>query len=109
MKNKVESIKNVIDDFEFALESGEVEIGETYPIYGKITDLDRITETSVVLTVNNDIKLTLDLVKDNDIEELKANFFEPAIFISTIDNLDKNINATCSAIVFGKNNSKTIH
>jgi len=109
MKNKQENNLDFIEPLEFSVKNNDVVVGETYPIYGKINDIVKSSDGKIVLLVNDNVELTLDINKDTILDELIAQAFEPGIFISTIDNLDFNIKATCSTIVFDKKTRPTIN
>jgi hypothetical protein len=109
MKNKPENNLDFIDPMEFSVENNDVVVGETYPIYGKINDIVKLSDGKIILLVNDNVELTLDINKETILDELIAQAFEPGIFISTIDSLDYNVKATCSSIVFDKKKLPTIN
>lgn len=109
MKNKPENDLDFIDPIEFSLKNQNVHIGETYPIYGKITDIIESSDGQIILLVNDNVELTLSVEDDYTLSELLSQCFEPGIFVSTIDSLDTNIKGTCTAIVFDRKTQPIIN
>lgn len=96
---------NKPDFFEqFGLEvaTGEVEIGQTYPIYGMITKVLDETPGHVVVEVNFSIRANMAIPDKDKIELLKERAFEPGIFVSTVTSKDAGVVVDCSTVVFGK-------
>lgn len=99
MENKEQSF---FEKFGLEVSSGEVEVGQTYPIYGMITKLLDETPGNVVVEINFSIKATMTIPDREKIELLKGRAFEPGIFVSTVTSKDNGILVDCSTVVFGR-------
>jgi len=95
---------NFFEKFGLEVASGEVEIGQTYPIYGMITKLIDDTPGQVVVEINFSIRANMAIPDVKKIELLKQRAFEPGIFVSTITTKSEGegITVDCSTVVFGK-------
>ena len=93
---------NFFDKFGLEVSTGEVEIGQTYPIYGMITKLLNDTPGSVEVEINFSIKASMAIPDADKIEILKNRAFEPGIFVSTVKSKDGGIFVDCSTVVFGR-------
>lgn len=96
--------ENFFDKFGLEVAEGNVEVGQTYPIYGMITEFLNDEPGSVVVQLNFSIEAKLSINDADKIQLLKERSFEPGIFISTILSNDegKNINVECQTVVFGR-------
>jgi len=95
--------KDFFEKFGLEVKAGEVEVGETYPIYGMITEIIDDTPGSVIIEINFNIIANLTIEDEVKVEILKTRAFEPGIFVATItDKQDKKITVDCSTIVYGK-------
>ena len=99
MENKE---NNFFEKFGLEVTSGEVEIGQTYPIYGMITKVLNDTPGSVVVEINFSIRANMAIPDMDKIELLKERAFEPGIFVSTVLAKEDFISVDCSTVVFGK-------
>jgi len=93
---------NFFEKFGLEVASGEVEIGQTYPIYGMITKLLDETPGRVVVELNFSIKANMAIPEIEKINLLKERAFEPGIFVSTVTNKDGGIVVDCNTVVFGR-------
>lgn len=93
---------NFFEKFGLEVASGEVEIGNTYPIYGMITRLIDETPGNVVVELNFSITANMSIPEPEKIELLKQRAFEPGIFVSKIVTKDPGITVDCSTVVFGR-------
>ena len=93
---------NFFEKFGLEVSTGEVEIGQTYPIYGMITKFLNETPGQVVVEINFSIKANLAIPDQDKVELLKSRSFEPGIFVSTITSKDNGIAVDCSTVVFGR-------
>jgi hypothetical protein len=78
-------------------------IGETYPIYGMITEVLEETPAGVEVVINFNLKacLLVDCPEKRGIILDRA--FEPGIFVSTVTGIDgKAISVDCKTVVFGR-------
>lgn len=93
---------NLFDSLGLSVEYGNVEIGQTYPIYGMITKFINDIPGQVVILVNENIELSLSVDDQEKVAILKARALEPGIFVSTIEQVGDVIKGYCSTVVFGK-------
>ncbi len=93
---------NFFEKFGLEVATGEVEVGQTYPIYGMITKLIDETPGSVVVELNFAIKANMVIPDEKKVNLLKERAFEPGIFVSTVRSKDDGIEVDCATVVFGK-------
>lgn len=98
--------ENLFDKLGLTVQFGEVEIGQTYPIYGMITDFLCDVPGAVTVVVNHNIELAMELEDADKIEILKNRVFDPGIFVSTIEQTTPTIKGRCTTAVFGKSQSE---
>lgn len=94
--------ENFFEKFGLSVESGKVEIGNTYPIYGMITKIISEELNNVIVELNYNIEATLSINEQEKINLLKERAFEPGIFVSTVTQNEPSIKVDCATIVFGK-------
>jgi hypothetical protein len=94
--------QNFFEKFGLEIAAGEVEIGQTYPIYGMITKILDETPGSVLVEINFSIKANMAIPDPEKIELLKERAFEPGIFVSTVTQKDGGVTVDCSTVVFGR-------
>jgi hypothetical protein len=99
MENKE---SNFFEKFGLEVAAGEVEIGQTYPIYGMITKLISQAPGNVVVELNFSIRAHMAIPDETKIELLKERAFEPGIFVSTIKSKEDGVVVDCSTVVFGR-------
>ena len=99
---------NPLSKLGVSVEYGNVEVGQTYPIYGAITEILNDTPGSVVVTVNYNIQLNMQIEDAEKIELLKDRAFDVGIFVSTITQIGDTIRGDCTTVVFGKRPEGTI-
>lgn len=104
-----EQTENLFDKLGLSVQYGEVQVGETYPIYGIITEFISEFPGNVVVVVNHNIELCMSIEDDEKLQLLKNRAFDPGIFVSTIDQTEPSIKGTCSTVVFGKSTSGETH
>lgn len=94
--------QNFFEKFGLEVTTGEVEVGQTYPIYGMITKLLNDTPGSVVVELNFSIRANMAIPESAKVELLKQRAFEPGIFVSTVVSKEQGIEVDCSTVVFGR-------
>ena len=94
--------QNFFEKFGLEVTTGEVEVGQTYPIYGMITKLLNDTPGSGVVELNFSIRANMAIPESAKVELLKQRAFEPGIFVSTVVSKEKGIEVDCSTVVFGR-------
>ena len=93
---------NFFEKYGLEVAAGEVEIGQTYPIYGMVTSILEETPGEVLVEINYSIKAKMAIPDQEKIELLKGRAFEPGIFVSTVTSKEDGICVDCSTVVFGK-------
>lgn len=94
--------QNFFEKFGLEVTSGEVEIGQTYPIYGMITKIIDETPGNVLVEINFAIRASMQIPDREKVEVLKQRAFEPGIFVSTVTSKEEGIMVDCSTVVFGR-------
>lgn len=94
--------QNFFEKFGLEVATGEVEVGQTYPIYGMITKLLDETPGQVLVEINFSIRANMSIPDKEKVEILKQRAFEPGIFVSTVTSKDNGISVDCSTVVFGR-------
>lgn len=98
-----ENKENFFEKFGLEVTTGDVEVGQTYPIYGMITKFISEAPGKVIVELNFSIQATMSIPEDSKVNILKERAFEPGIFVSTVTSKDdKGIAVDCSTVVFGK-------
>ena len=108
-ENDNKQTDNLFDSLGLEVKFGEVEIGQSYPIYGMITEIVSDVIGDVRVVVNYNIEMTLSIDDDEKMSLLKKKSFEPGIFVCTITHTQPSIKGDCSTIIFGKNKEMEIH
>ncbi|NMC62935.1 MAG: hypothetical protein GYA55_07175 [SAR324 cluster bacterium] len=101
-KGQLEKKENFFEKFGLEVTSGEVEVGQTYPIYGMITKIISEEPGDVQVEINFSIIASMAIPDLAKIELLKERAFEPGIFVSTVKSKETGIKVDCSTVVFGK-------
>lgn len=94
--------QNFFEKFGLEVATGEVEVGQTYPIYGMITKMLDETPGQVAVEINFSIRASMTIPDKEKVEILKQRAFEPGIFVSTVTSKDNGIAVDCSTVVFGR-------
>ena len=94
--------QNFFEKFGLEVATGEVEVGQTYPIYGMITKMIDDTPGQVTVEINFSIRASMTIPDKEKVEILKQRAFEPGIFVSTVTSKDNGISVDCSTVVFGR-------
>lgn len=93
---------NFFEKFGLEVSTGEVQVGQTYPIYGMITKILSEDPSKVIVELNFSIRAHMAIPDRSKIELLKERAFEPGIFVSTVTSKEKGITVDCSTVVFGR-------
>jgi hypothetical protein len=103
-----------LEDLGLEVTEGSVEVGETYPLYGMITDFLGVGESGKTeVMLNFSIKLTMNITDADKIELLKDKSFEPGIFFTTVKEIDYDrddykVAGDCQTVVFGKTTTPVV-
>ncbi len=90
------------EKFGLEVSSGEVQVGQTYPIYGMITNILHDEPGNVVVELNFSIHAHMAIPDRGKIELLKERSFEPGIFVSTVVAKEDRVTVDCNTVVFGR-------
>ncbi len=93
---------NFFEKFGLEVASGEVEIGNTYPIYGMITKIISDTPGNVIVELNFTIRANMAIPDSDKVNILKERAFEPGIFVSTVVSKENGVTVDCCTVVFGR-------
>lgn len=85
--------------------SGEVEVGNVYPVFGAITRFIDETPGAVVAELNNHIIIKMNVPDETRLSVLRERAFETGIFISKVVEKDPSITLECQTVIFGKKQS----
>lgn len=85
----------------FQIKEAEIQVGNTYCLYGMITKFISDTPGCMVIEINYSIQAHIHIKDSKYIELLKRRAFEPAVFVSEIKSKSPTI-VDCTTIVFGK-------
>lgn len=97
--------KNFFEKFDLQVTAGEVNVGETYPIYGMITKILSEEPGAVIVEINFGIRANMSVPDQDRVNLLKSRAFEPGIFVSTVLSKEDGITVDCSTVVFGRKQS----
>ncbi|MCB0339201.1 MAG: hypothetical protein KDD53_06340 [Bdellovibrionales bacterium] len=102
MRDESSNTENFFEKFGLEVATGEVEIGQTYPIYGMITKFLEEQPGNVLVELNYSIRCKMAIPDEKRIELLRERAFEPGIFVSTVTSKDQGVEVDCSTVVFGR-------
>jgi hypothetical protein len=100
--NESDKDLNFFQKFGCEVKSGDVEVGNTYPLYGMITRFLDDTPGHVVVEINFSITASMTIPDQQKVDLLKERAFEPGIFVSTVTTKEPKLQVDCSTVVFGK-------
>ena len=100
---------NLFDSLGLEVKYGDAEVGQTYPIYGMITEIISDTPGNVVVIINYNIEIKMNVEDADKLNLLKNKSFEPGIFVCTINQVKPSVKGDCTTVVFGKSNSSEMH
>ena len=89
---------------QLGLQYSKVEVGQTYPIFGMITNIKE-EEEGVVVEINHHVTAKIQVNDSARLETLKQKAFETGIFVSTVLSTEPELEVHCKAVIFGKNQS----
>jgi hypothetical protein len=102
MLNDTASIKQALQDNKATVKYGDVEVGQSYPLYGMITKFIDDRPGRVVAELNyGQIVAEFAIPDKAAIERLKARAFDPGIFVATVDQKSPQVRVSCSTVIFG--------
>lgn len=94
--------KDFFEEFGLEVASGEVEIGNTYPLFAMITKVISDDPENVVVELNFGITARMSIPDRTRIELLKERAFESGIFVSKVTAKEPKIEVECQTIIFGR-------
>jgi hypothetical protein len=94
---------NFFEQYGLELQKKSLSIGETYPIYGMITEVLEETTGGVEVMINFNLRASLQVDCPEKRGIIMDRAFEPGIFVSTVTDIDgKAISVDCKTVVFGR-------
>ena len=109
LKNLSE-LKNTLTENNIEVRSQDVEVGNTYPIYGMITKFLDQKDDCLEVEINFSIRAKMVVPEADNVEILKKRSFEPGIFISEILSKEESgIQVKCNTVVFGKQKEQELN
>ena len=93
---------DTFEDLGLEVTRNEVEVGETYPIFGMITEIIDDTPGHVMVEINRNILARINVDDPQKIITLKSRALESAIFVSRILAKQPKIEVECKTIILGK-------
>lgn len=101
------SEENLFEKLGLKVDSAVPEVGETYPLYGIITNIISESDGALEVVLNFNIKLKLNVKDAEQRNIIRERAFEPGIFVTNIlkkyeDGEDFSFAGDCTTVVFGK-------
>ena len=93
---------NFFEEFGLKVTQGEVEVGNTYPIFGMITRFIDDIPGKVVAEINYNIEAKFNVPDSTKLELLKERAFESGIFVSKVVSKEPVVKVECKTVIFGK-------
>ena len=103
------ALKDGLEENNIEVRSQDVEVGNTYPIYGMITKFLDQKDDCLEVEINFSIKAKMVVPEADNVEILKRRSFEPGIFISEILSKDEGLEVKCNTVVFGKQKEQELN
>ena len=94
--------KNLFDEYGLEVSQGEVEVGQTYPIFGMITKILEDTPGKVIVELNYGIRARMNVPDQGKLDLLRERAFETGIFVSSVLAKDPGIEVDCKLVIFGR-------
>ena len=94
--------EDLFDKLGLEVAHGDVEVGQTYPIFGMITKIIDDTPGNVIAEINHSITANMNVTDPERVEILKERAFESGIFVSTVIAKEPNIEVDCQVVIFGR-------
>src|SRR5262245_3452404 len=94
--------EDLFDKLGLEITQGDVEVGQTYPIFGMITKLIDDRPGQVVAEINHNIIANMNVTDPERVEILRERAFESGIFVSTVVAKEPKIEVDCQVVIFGR-------
>jgi len=108
MDDDTKNDENFFENHKLEVVQGEVEIGQSYPIYGMITKIINDVPGSVVVELNYSIHANLSVNDVDKIKILQERAFEPGIFVGTVISKEPNVLLDCATVIFGRKQTNVV-
>lgn len=102
---KREETKDLFEELGLEVTTGKVEVGNTYPIFGMITQFMNEEPGAVVAEINHNITARMNVQDQERVNVLKQKAFEAGIFISRVIAVEPKVEVECHKVIFGKSQS----
>ncbi|MBP9838111.1 MAG: hypothetical protein KBC84_05300 [Proteobacteria bacterium] len=99
---RLNSESDLFEQLGLEIAQGEVEVGQTYPIFGMITRILNDKAGEVVVEINHSIIANMNVSEDTKVELLKERAFESGIFVSTVVAKEPKVEVDCQVVIFGR-------
>lgn len=97
-----ESITSALEKNQVTVKCGDVEVGQSYPLYGMITKFIDERPGQVVAELNyGQIVAEFAIPDKAAVERLKARAFDPGIFVATVEQKSPQVRVSCQTVIFG--------
>jgi len=100
--------KDLFEELGLEVRAGNIEIGETYPIFGMITRLIDDTPGNVIVEVNHNVTVRMNIHDSEKIETLKERAFETGIFVAKVVEIEPEVVVECQTVIFGRPQSSRV-
>lgn len=94
--------KDFFEEFGLSVTTGDVVVGQTYPVYGMITKILDDKPGDVKVELNFGITARMNVSDAEGIDTLKERLFESGIFVSTVLAKNPSIEVACQTVIFGR-------
>ena len=94
--------RDLFDELGLEVAQGEVEIGQTYPIFGMITNFISEEPGNTIVEINHNIRAKMNVSDPEKIELLKQRSFEVGIFVSKVVEAKPKVEVECQTVIFGR-------
>ena len=94
--------KEFFEEFGLEVVNGDVEVGQTYPLFGMITKILEQTPSKIRLELNFNIIANVTVEDPKRADILRERAFESGIFVSTVVAKEPKIEVNCQTIIFGR-------
>lgn len=94
--------REFFDEFGLEVVDGDVEVGQTYPLFGMITKVLEQSPGKIRLELNFNIIANVTIEDEKRAELLRERAFESGIFVSKVTANAPVIEVDCQTIIFGR-------
>jgi len=102
------SKENLYESEDVVISHSQVEVGQTYPVYGMITAildetlLENDKHGTLLVELNKSIKVHLKINSESHLAAIKDRIFETGIFVGEVKETSPCVEINCKTVIFGK-------